>query len=221
MPTVTSTQIFQISASGYVSVYDADDTFSAIRSDSANFVDQSNLMLVSLVSSTTSNHFSALTRGIQLFDTSTLPANATIIAATLTIPPVAINNTSLDSNTLELVSSNPADNTTLITSDYSSLGSTSFGSISQASLSTSTKNVFTLNSSGLTNINIGGISKFGFRLGWDLSGTFGGTWASGIATTIDWLKPNTFLTITYTQPTTALTGISKLKGVSKITTSGE
>lgn len=225
MATVTSTKVFYPSAGATVERAGVNQTFSNIRSGAGTTVSTPAVNTdVLLFSSSTTNQFKELDRVIILFDTSTLPANATITSASITIAAYGVI-TNMGSTTMELVSSNPASNTNIVAADYSTLGSTSFASISQASISTSSPTVFTLNSSGISNISIGGISKFGFILGWDLNGSFTGTWANPFATGVDFgttytLEGMGFLSVTYTQPTLSIANIgSTISNISSITTS--
>jgi len=90
----------------------------------------------------------------------------------------------LGTTDLHICQSNPSSTTTLTNSDYEAMKdyTTSFGSISYASFSVSGYNDITLNSSGLSNINKSGISKFGIKTGWDINNSFTGTWARNSAT---------------------------------------
>lgn len=132
----------------------------------------------------TSNKFFTLKRGIFLFDTTLLPANAVISSATLNFWVTATANgfsgAASANSALVAVSSAPSSNTSLANGDYSNLGSTDFGrSVSQGSLSTGAYNSITLNASGIANITNAGISKFGLRYGWDFDNTITGiTWAT-------------------------------------------
>ena len=111
-------------------------------------------------------------RAFWLFNTSSLTSGAIISAATLSVVPHdAAGGTNPDSLTLEIVSSNPASNTTLGTADYNTLGSTSFGSITFWTVSDSTYRDITLNANGIANISKTGISKFGGKGSADLNGT--------------------------------------------------
>lgn len=216
MPTVTSTQTFIASLEGTAYVSGVNDTFSAIQAATGNTTD-TNHGNAGLTASTTTNQFAQLKRVIIVFNTSTLPSTATVTAVTLTVPALIANTTLLGTTTLEIVSSNPASNSSLAATDYGTLGSTSYASTSQSSLSTSSSNTFTLNSNGRSNITLAGYSKFGAILGWDLNNSFTGTWASGIGNSIEWLTGNTTLSVTYTQPTMTITGISSITGATSVT----
>lgn len=119
------------------------------------------------------NKWNQNTRGIFLFDTSGLPDNANISAATLSI--YGSNKTDALTITpdVNVYSSNPASNTALVPGDYACLGSTAFSSATTyANWSTTGYNDFALNSSGIAQISKTGVSKFGLRnANYDASGT--------------------------------------------------
>jgi len=131
---------------------------------------------------TAQDRYTIMQRGIFLFKTSTLTADATISAATISFYSYGKQG-GLGSDALHLVSSNPYSNTALSThsesaDDYKCLGSTSFGTIAYADYPDSGYGSITLNSSGLATIAKTGISKFGTRSAWDLNDYFNGIWAS-------------------------------------------
>lgn len=110
-------------------------------------------------------------RPIVLFNTSDLGAGATITSATLSIYCVIDGGTgNADSDSINIVSSDPASNTSLAVGDHDSFGTTSFGSITIPT-STSEYKVITLNASGLAAISKTGITKFGLITGRDISDT--------------------------------------------------
>jgi hypothetical protein len=160
----------------------------------------------------TSNQWWDIYRSILLFNTSGLPDDATITAATLSVYGFGKADPSSNSPSTAVYSSNPASNTALQNSDYVTLGTTAFSnSISYASYSTSGYNDYTLNSSGIAAISLTGISKFGLRTNYDAAGT-SPTWASGQPETYVSLyfaeqgtgyKPK--LVVTYTPSATAKT----------------
>ncbi len=105
-----------------------------------------------------------LRRLIFLFDTSCLPDDAIISAATLSLYGIAKkDNLSITPN-VNIYSTNPASNTKLSPHDYDSFGSTAFSTaITYSSWNTSGYNDFTLNSTGRAAISKTGVSKFGTR----------------------------------------------------------
>lgn len=227
MATVTNfyTSTFTPSLNGYVGRNGVNESLSTIRSGAGNFTSTATVNNIDLTASTTTNQFAQLLRVIALFDTSSIPAGATILSATLRLCSDTQSNTLGDSPSLELVSSNPASTSVLANADYGTLGSTSFSSVAYASFPTGSLSTLTLNSSGLSNITKGGISKFGFRSNWDLNNNFTGSWASSAFMVMSWQsatgvnKP--LLTVNYSVdfPSLSVNNISSLSNVTIITTS--
>ena len=110
-------------------------------------------------------------RIITLFNTSSLGTQSIINSAILSLFGSSKSNPLglATPQALAVVASNPASNTTLVGSDYATLGSVRFATdISYNNWSTVGYNDFTLNANGLAAINKTGISKFGFRSDYDL-----------------------------------------------------
>lgn len=169
------------SVDGYACRKDVDEDFATIIAGAGN-VSNSNFDYTragAIECSTTNNQFKRNWRGIFLFDTSSLPDDATIDSADFSLYVYYLYNYFGSEPGIEIVSSNPDSNTEIINADYGTLGSTSFSSASWADFSTSSYTDFTLNSSGLNNISKTGISKFGTMTDWDFDGSFGGSWSSG------------------------------------------
>lgn len=223
MATVTNTYqtTFTSSLMGSVFRQVTSETFSTIRAGAGTATLISDGQAVTLTGSSTSNQFATMGRQIMLFDTTSIPVGATITSAIINLTGLSKAN-NLGSDTLEIVSSAPASTSSVTSTDYSTLGNTSFASVSYSSYVVGS-NTITLNSLGLSNITKAGVSKFGIRMGWDLSGTFGGTWASLTNSSFSFSGVNTLptLTVTYTQtfPTLSINNISSLTNVTTITTS--
>lgn len=166
------------SVDGYIYKSGSDVTFATIRSSSGTARDDSGTALnVKLVAGGTTDRFAQMQRAFVLFDTASLPSNSIVTDAYVDIYSNGFKYNYLGETTLDIVSSNPASNTALSISDYSSIGSTSFGSISYSNFQ-SGYNRFTLNASGISNVSIGGVSKFALTLGWDVAASFTGTWSA-------------------------------------------
>ncbi len=116
-------------------------------------------------------------RYIWLFDTSSISATDSVSSVTLSIYGTAKAN-GLGSPDLDIVSSNPASNTTLANADYlyTNFGTTVYGSVAYASYSTTGYNDITLTTDSVTKA---GITKLGGRNSWDTDNSFTGTWVSG------------------------------------------
>ena len=140
-----------------------------------------------IISDNVSAQWLNIQRSLFLFDTSSLTANASISAATLSL----FGNSKIDNLSvtpdINIYSSNPASNTTIVAStDHSQFGSTAFSTvITYANFSTIAYNDFTLNASGLTNISLTSISKFGARnANYDVAAS-SPTWSSNVTSQIN------------------------------------
>ena len=141
-------------------------------------------------STTTSNQFATIIRGVFLFDTSSLDDNANISSATFSLYGTSKSNSLSFSDahaSIALVSSAPASNTALANADFNiaNFGSTRFATdFSYTSFSTTGYNDMTLNASGVANISKTGVSKFGTMFACDLDNS-APNWVSGVATNIN------------------------------------
>lgn len=112
----------------------------------------------------TTDRWGNLIRSIFLFDTSSLPDDAEILDAGLSLYGYAKQDQLGITPDANIYSSNPASNTALVPADYTSLGTTPFSTaIPYASWNTGGYNDFTLNSEGLAAISKTGVSKYGAR----------------------------------------------------------
>lgn len=107
---------------------------------------------------------------IYLFDTSSLGTD-TIDSGTFSVYRTSENHNNEDSDTMDLVTSNPASNTSLAVGDHDSMGSTSFGNINIPATGVGDYVDITINSSGLAVVNKSGITKYGLLAGRELSST--------------------------------------------------
>lgn len=115
----------------------------------------------------------SLARPIVLFNTASLPDTAVISAVNLKLYVASKNNGINDgSDTVNIISSNPASNTALASSDYTSFGSTLYASaVDITSITTSAYLTMALNSSGIAAVSKTGVTKFGVKEGHDYAGT--------------------------------------------------
>lgn len=173
--------------------------------------DGSGAGFIHLLGAATTNTFNTLHRGIFCFNTEPIPDAATITGATLSLYRY-FSESGLGKTSCEIVTATPASTSNLQASDFGQTGTTSFGSIDFDSYGAGYNDI-ALNASGIANIDVdtANNTKFGARLGWDRSGTFGGTWASGAYTrfmaymadyTGDTRDPK--LTVTYSIPSGAI-----------------
>lgn len=114
-----------------------------------------------------------LYRAIFLFDTSGLPDNATITAATFAVRGYTKIDQTSSTPTLNIYNSNPASDTGLAGTDYSTVGNTAFcdTAITYAGFTSSGWNYFPLNTAGINAISKTAISKFSLRTNYDVTVT--------------------------------------------------
>jgi len=103
-----------------------------------------------------------MTRGFWPFDTSSLPDDATVTVATLSLYVNSFNN-AVDADSVCVVQSTQASNTALALADYDQVGTTDGGNLSYASLATGQYNVITLNATGRGWISLTGYTKLATR----------------------------------------------------------
>jgi uncharacterized protein YjfI (DUF2170 family) len=178
---------------GYVQRLSVDEDFATIRSGAGNNVNPTSSTgqtRLGTSSASTVNKFSDQTRSILTFDTSSIGITNIVTDATLSLLGTVVI-TGLGDTTHEIVASTPASNNNLVNADYAQLGTTSFGSILWSTLSASAYNDFVLNASGIASISTTGITKLGTRSGWDVSGSFTGTWALNNATLFQFSSADT------------------------------
>jgi hypothetical protein len=166
---------------GYTGRSGVDETFPTIIAAGGLIGDdaEASTFINYLSGSVTSDQFSQLRRGIFLFNTAAIGAGSVVSAATFSVWGIGKRN-AIGSSDFVLVASTPTTNTAVGWPDYGFLGSTSFGAITHANFD-ATDTVYsnlTINGSGITDINITGITKYGSKFEWDRAGTFSGSWSA-------------------------------------------
>ena len=130
-------------------------------------LDTDNGRYVYFASGSSSNQWAFMERPVFLFDTSSLPDDAVISAATLSLYPIPggeKGDTLGVSPDINVYSSAPALNTSLAGGDFDSLGATAFSTaITYANWTAGAYKDFALNASGIAAISKTGVSKFGAR----------------------------------------------------------
>ncbi|MEW6775624.1 MAG: hypothetical protein AB1405_04990 [Bdellovibrionota bacterium] len=153
----------------------------AAAGNAVNLTDTANQVTLQANNSIT-DVYDFITRIILTYDTRAIPAAAPIFSATHSLgmgPPT----TDLGDTSFHLAGASPAADNTLAASDYANVQRTSFGSFpSLSSIVPNAINDMPLNASGIAAIAKGGITKFSLQLGWDLTGTYTGTWSAGAQT---------------------------------------
>lgn len=132
---------------------------------------------------TVSSQYTVLIRSIFLFDTSPLGQDATISSAVFSLYGAAAQTWNSMIGTppdVNVYTSDPASNTAIVDGDFDSIGTTAQcdTAIGYSSWSTAAYNDFSLNATGIGNISLTGVTKFGTRnANYDVSGT-PPTWGS-------------------------------------------
>ena len=115
-----------------------------------------------LVSSTTTNQYSAMRKCALLVDTSSLGAGAIVSAGNWDIHVLA--KTAQMTANFFICGSAPASNTAIVASDHASIDTTQHSDlIGIASITAPATNTWTLDASGLLQVAPAGVSKFGFN----------------------------------------------------------
>lgn len=191
----------------------------ALTAGSEAVVTDSDFYLIFIGGDQTTNAWARLQRAFFLFDTSTI-GSGVASAATLSIYGGTFgggggkaDNRSIAPN-VDIYTSSPASNTTLVTGDFDQVGSTSLttGAVSYAAWTAGAYNDFTLNASGLAAIATTGITKLAARNGnYDAAGTaptaaFGdiGAYLTGVYANNTGTSADPKLVVTYTVPSFAL-----------------
>lgn len=192
--------------SAEIEAFEPGETFANMRAGTGTTTlrayDSSTTAYAKIGSDSTSNLFLDMQKAIILFDTSSLPDDASISSATVKL--YVTYKQDYMSQSIGITSSNPASDTALSTADYDEgvYGSTRYATdLTVASITTGAYNTFTLNTDGKNAINVSGITKFAVRVSCDIDNS-APTWASlvsggiGFTTADGSNKPQ--LTVTYT-----------------------
>lgn len=147
-----------------------DDVWATIRAATGNLIlanSDPTSYLVYVQINTTPNKWIYLLRSIYTFDTSALTAPANISAAIISfyIVSAATNTLTASDWDVDVYTSTPASNNTLVAADFSQVGTVSqTGSpVLFSDIVTGAYGDFTLNATGIGNISKTGISKFATR----------------------------------------------------------
>ena len=150
--------------------------------------DTGSTQTVAISTSTTTDQYDILRRGILLFDTASLPDGDTIDSATFELVVTSKLEQLSPADSVSLVESTPASNTGLIDADYGQTGTTKQATdltIASLTADSSTFNVWTLNATGEASIDATGVTKFGLRLASDADNNEP-TWGSSDTTQFLW-----------------------------------
>ncbi len=123
-----------------------------------------NIFVTFFQTGSSNNTWLNLARSYFLFDTSALTSSATISGATFSLYGTSKEDLLTITPDINVYSATPSSNTSLALGDYSQVGTTAFSTtITYAGWSTSGYNDFVLNSNGISNISLTGVSKFSAR----------------------------------------------------------
>lgn len=178
-PNVESTSVDgQVGKSG-----GANQSWGNIRSSVVNrFASDSNAQdFVAYVAATVAEDaWDEFYRGVYLFDTSAIDDGDTVSAGTFSL--YIVSKADVFSQSIGLVPSTPAANTSLTAADYNQTGGDTptrqATDLTIASLTTSAYNDWTLNAAGIASVAITGITKFATRFSGDIDNS-APTWSSG------------------------------------------
>lgn len=147
---------------GYAARTPVDEAWATIRAGAGNSSSDSANDLYVLAEATNghTNFWRQLFRGFALFDTSSIPDDATLTPGASTINPTV--NATFSSDNMRLVTTTPASNTALVNADYAQQGT-----VAQCTDWNGAGGARALNTTGDSNISLTGITKFGFRLAGD------------------------------------------------------
>lgn len=157
-----------------------DDTFANIRANAFNGMEGESTGYVKLASYLTSAKWNLLGRFGATFDTSSIGAGATISTVVLSLYSIA-KTEGVGTPSIDIASWSPTVNYNFAATDFNIAycGSVSFGNLAYADISLTSYNAVSLDANGIANINKIGISKFIWRIHWDLANdTTGLTWAN-------------------------------------------
>jgi len=151
---------------GFVAWGGSEETFSNARSaaGTSNAYTNTSDIVPLIRTAATTDLWNLFRRGIFLFTTSALTGEAVISSAVFSVY-VNTKQDDFGGGALSMVTSTPASNTTLDNADYGNLGTTKQATdVNIADITTSAYNDWTLNATGIGNISLTAITKFGLRI---------------------------------------------------------
>lgn len=175
-------------------------------------------LLFYITSGTAAGQWRGLTRGVFLFDTSSLPDAAVVTSATISLYTYSKLDQLSATPGVAIYGSTPASNTALADTDYVNVGNTALSStVAWGDITEGGYTVFTLNATGRAAISTTGVSKFSSRMPvYDVAATEP-PWVAGIKSTgvnfytADNGSNKPTLTLTYALPPTVTTSTTYYK----------
>jgi len=160
-----------VTCDGMASKNSANSNWTVIRTGagtgSNNDATSSYLELDADPSSLNTNKWSFLNRFFYTFNTSSLSASVSLTSVVFSIYGKSKAYNFSSPADLHVAGANLTNPNNVVTGDYNNQGSTSFGNVTYANFNYDYNDI-TLNSSGISNINITGVSQFSLQLSYDI-----------------------------------------------------
>lgn len=175
---------------GEIRVFIANSDFATLRAQTSGTANstQTNGDAVDLDADSGTDDYDILSRAFFVFDTDSIPDDATISAVDFKLTSNWTDNSletraSLGETPIHVAGATNASSTALVATDFDNVLTTSFASLLIFDTwSTSTQNTFSFNASGISYINKTGTTSLSAQLGWDLDNNYTGTWANELDT---------------------------------------
>lgn len=171
---------------GYATKGAATETWAAkIDGDADAIDDSSSSLVIKINAGKNSGEYDSVGKAKMLFDTSPIGSGYFVDSADLNLTPGSVAEDAFGMS-LSIVSATTSSNTAIAVGDYdaSTFGSTKLASDkTMASMTNGTTFTLSLNASGLANIDMEGVSKFGGLPNFVLDGE--PTWVSSVASTLN------------------------------------
>jgi PKD repeat protein len=198
------------------------DTYAAVRNGpgNVNFTNSATIFLQSRA--TPINGFRQLWRSELIFDTSSIPDDATITSVDLFVHPHSLYaiTTPLGFPDYMVTGYSPAIDNVISNGDYERYIDTDYSNrIGVASFSNTSWTVFNLTTAGKTAINRTGPTPLMIRDSWDRDNLFGGTWIAAVTSnqlTLDVFNDTPYLKVNYTPAPVAAFTANQTMGVSPL-----
>ena len=168
---------------GYLDQETDNSTFATLRGGAGNDHYHTNAT-TGLISSTTTDRFYWLYRGGHVFDTSALTNNVIVTLATFSLKQLSDIHNGLGDASVNITAWSPSDPNDIVNGDYDAFSDTKFCDTDKtratlaSDYSGSAYSDWSFNSSGKAYINKTGHTSLFSRITWDISNSFGGSWAS-------------------------------------------
>ena len=152
---------------------DATESFSTLRGGNGTSNDTATdpQTFANIIDDPDNVHFSEIRRGNFVFNTASLADTDVVSSATLSLRGTAKKDNLSITPDLDIVQAVTASNSAGTNTDYQNMLATVFGSVTYSGYSTSGYNDIVLNASGIANVSVTSVSKFGARTSNDVTNT--------------------------------------------------